>query len=897
MSLPSSIAHYRITAKLGEGGMGEVYRATDTKLNRDVAIKVIPEAFAADAARMARFAREAQVLASLNHPNIAAIYGVEERALVLELVEGPTLAERIGQGPMPAEEAIPIACQIAEAMEYAHERGVIHRDLKPANIKLTGPASGRSGRVKVLDFGLAKLREESQEGATAPTRTMAIAGTPGYLAPEQLQGKPADSRSDIFAFGCVLYELLTGRRAFPGNTLAASLASTAMAEPKPIEGVPRELEKLLRRCLRKDPSRRAQSMADVRVALEDLKEDSQSPEATAVESHPSARRAPALPWAVAAVLAVALGAAAWVAWRATRPVDRPLIRLDVNLGPDAMAGSSTTVAISPDGRRLVYPVRGPDGRQQLATRLLDQPQATLLAGTEDGYDPFFSPDSQWIGFAADLSLKKISVQGGAPVTLCHAYSLDGGSWGDDGNIVASLGILEPLSRLPASGGPLQRLTKLAAGEATHRWPQVLPGGKAVLFTSASSPAGMVDAAIQALDLRSGAVKVLQRGGYYGRYIPGGYLVYVNQGVLYGERFDAGKLQTLAAPQPLLEDVAADASRGGGQFDFSPGPSGAGMLVYLAGAENAQRWPIVWMDSSGKTEPLLTTPGIYFNPRFSPDGRRLALDQTSNGSDIFVYDLARGAMTRLTFDGHSQGPIWSPDGARIAFRTNTATGTALMWTRSDGAGEPRKLLDGPNVVVPWSFSPDGRRLAYFDFNPDTGNDIWTLPLDPANSDSPRPGKPQPYLRTPAGELVPTYSPDRRWIAYRSDSAGTSEIYVRPAPNDASGGAPAGGGKWQVSTDGGVYAIWAKNGRELFYERSDHRIMALDYTVNGDSFVPGQPRPWSDKQLFNPGRLNLDLAPDGKRFAVFQSPEASGPAKGAVHAVFLLNFLDELKRRLR
>jgi serine/threonine-protein kinase len=889
--IPEAIAHYTITSKLGEGGMGEVWRATDTKLNRDVAIKVIPEAFAADASRMARFAREAQVLASLNHPNIAAIYGLEENALVLELVEGPTLAERIAKGPMPAQEALSISRQIAEALEYAHGQGVVHRDLKPANIKLT-----TQGRVKVLDFGLAKLTEQGQEGATTLTQTMAITGTPGYLAPEQLQGKPADARSDIFAFGCVLYELLTGRRAFPGNTLAASLASTAMAEPKPIEGAPQELEKLVWRCLRKDPTRRAQSMADVRVALEDLKEDSESAGASSGEAHSSVRHGAALPWAVAAVLAVALATAAWIAWRATLPVDHPLIRLDVNLGPEAMAGSSTTVAISPDGRRLVYPVRGPNGRQQLATRLLDQPQATLLPGTEDGHDPFFSPDSQWIGFAADVSLKKISVQGGAPVTLCTAGQLVGGSWGDDGSIVASLGILEPLSRLAASGGGLQRLTKLARGEATHRWPQILPGGKAVLFTAASSPAGMVDASIQAVDLRSGAVKVLQRGGYYGRRLPGGYLVYVNEGVLYGERFDAGKLETMGAPQPLLEDVAADANRGGGQFDFSDGPSGAGTLVYLAGAENAQRWPIVWMDSSGKTEPALTTPGIYFNPRISPDGRRLALDQTSKGSDIFVYDLDRGTMTRLTFDGHSQGPVWSPDGARIAFRTNTATGTALMWTRSDGAGEPQKLLDGPNVVVPWSFSPDGRRLAYFDFNPDTSNDIWTLPLDAANSDSPRPGKPEAYLRTPAGELVPSYSPDGRWIAYRSDAAGASEIFVRPAPQDSSGGAPAGGGKWQISSDGGVYAVWAKNGRELYYEANDHRIMVLDYTVSGDSFVPGQPRRWSDKQLFTPGRLNLDLAPDGKRFAVFQAPEIAEPAKGSVHVIFLLNFLDELKRRV-
>jgi len=397
-------------------------------------------------------------------------------------------------------------------------------------------------------------------------------------------------------------------------------------------------------------------------------------------------------------------------------------------------------------------------------------------------------------------------------------------------------------------------------------------------------------------LRTGAVKVLQRPGYYGRYLPGGYLAYVNQGVLFAAPFDLEKLEVRGAPQPLLEDVAGDPNRGGGQFDFSAAPSGAGTLVYLAGKENVRRWPIAWLDSAGKMQPLLTRPGIYFNPRFSPDGRRLALDETSNGSDLFVYDLERGTMARLTFDGHSQGPVWSPDGARIAFRTNAAAGTALMWTRSDGAGEPQKLLDSPNVVVPWSFSPDGRRLAYFESNPDTSHDIWTLPLDAADRDSPKPGKPQPFLRTPFGELVPAYSPDGRWIAYRSTESGASEIVVRPAPNDASGGAPAGAGKWQISSDGGVYALWANNGHELFYESADNRIMVVDYTVSGASFMHGQPRPWLQKQLFDVGRSNLDLAPDGKRFAVIGEPEAGEPGKGSVHATFLLNFMDDLKRKM-
>jgi serine/threonine-protein kinase len=373
-------------------------------------------------------------------------------------------------------------------------------------------------------------------------------------------------------------------------------------------------------------------------------------------------------------------------------------------------------------------------------------------------------------------------------------------------------------------------------------------------------------------------------------------VYVNQGILFGAPFDPAKLEMRGAPQPLLEDVAGDPNRGGGQYDFSAAPSGAGTLVYLPGTENVRRWSIAWLDSAGKMQPLLTTPGIYSNPRFSPDGRRLALDATSKGSDIFVYDLERGTMARLTFDGHSQGPVWSPNGARIAFRTNAGAGTAVMWTRSDGAGEPQKLLDSPNVVIPWSFSPDGRRLAYFESNPDESDDIWTLPLDTSKADSPTPGKPEPYLRTPSGDYVPAYSPDGRWIAYRSDESGASEIYVRPAPKDTAGGAPAGGGKWQISSDGGMYAVWAKDGRDLYYETNDNRIMVVDYTVSGGSFVPGQRRLWSDKQIFGPGRSNLDLAPDGKRFAVFPMPETAEPGKGSVHVTFLLNFMDDLKRKL-
>ncbi len=451
--------------------------------------------------------------------------------------------------------------------------------------------------------------------------------------------------------------------------------------------------------------------------------------------------------------------------------------------------------------------------------------------------------------------------------------------------------MSSLSRVPDAGGRPQPLTRLGKGEATHRWPQILPAGQAVLFTSAPTPFGMENASVEAMPLKGGVTKTLVAGGYFGRYVPAngtrGYLVYLHQGVLFGAAFDPGRLELQGTPVPLLEDVAASPNQGGGQFDFSTAPAGHGTLVYLAGKGAAQTWPVMWLDNSGKMEPLIATPGAYSIPRFSPDGRRLALSVgSSNGNDIYVYELGRETMTRLTFGGHAQNPVWAPDGKHIAFRT---TGVGIWWVRSDGSGEPQQILAAQTNTIPWSFSPDGRRLAYFDSRAETGFDILTLPLDTGDPDHPKPDKPEPFLATPSDELVPMFSPDGRWIAYRSNESGTFEVYVRPFPAGR-------GGKWQISNGGGLYGIWSNNGRELFYEAADNRIMVVDYTVNGDSFVPGKPRLWSGKQIYFTGTSNLALAPDGKRFAVFPMPEATGPEKGSVHVVFLQNFLDELKRRI-
>jgi serine/threonine-protein kinase len=870
MSPDLSIAHYRIRSKLGEGAMGVVWRATDTKLNRDVAIKILPEAFANDSDRMARFAREARVLASLNHQNIAAIYGIEERALVMELVEGETLP--CGLSP---ELALNYARQIADGLEYAHERGIVHRDLKPANIKVTP-----EGKVKILDFGLAIVAHVSTDArmdpTTSATRTMgatrpgAVLGTAAYMSPEQARGQTADRRTDIWAFGAVFYEMLTGRGLFAEPTVSDTLAALLKSQVD-LSAIPTEFRPMLERCLRREPRQRWQAIGDVRMLLEEG--------LPAVEAAAEQRRR-LVPWTFAVLFAVTAVALSIGWWRAARPADHPLIRLSVDLGPDAMKGLNLTAAISPDGRRLVFPARGPDGKQQLATRLLDQATVMLLPGTENGADPFFSPDGQWIGFFARTQVKKISVKGGAPVTLGAGVSaiLPGGSWREDGNIVAAMGAAFPLFSLSGAGGQQSPLSRLGPAEITHRWPQVLPGGSAVLFTASPSATGMDNADIEAISLKTGKVTILVRGAYYGRYLPTGHLVYIRQGAMFGVKFDPARLEVRGLAVPLLDDVAANPVTGSGEFEFSR----TGTLVYMPG-KSAQSWHLAWLDSSGHTRPLMGVRGGYSFPQFSPDGRKLTY--LGNSGDLHVYDLGRETTSRLTSRDVSYTPLWTPDGKHIVF----GSGTGIFWMRSDGVGDPQGLFESPNSSRPWSFSPDGRRLAYYQKGPESRFEIWTLPLDVTDPDRPKSGKPELFLRSMADDLQPRFSPDGRWIAYRSNESGSNEIYVRPFPD-------ANAGRWQISNAGGLYALWSKNGTELFYETADNQIMVVDYAVDGASFIPGKPRLWSDNQLFYTGTSNLDLAPDGKRFVVLAPPEASGEEKGSVHVTMLLNFFDEVKRRI-
>jgi Tol biopolymer transport system component len=891
---------YEVLSAIGAGGMGEVYRSRDTTLNREVALKILPTAFALDPDRLARFKREAQVLASLNHPNIAAIYGFEEsrlsgganqesvQALVLELVDGPTLAERIERGAIPNDEAWAIARQIADALEAAHEQGIIHRDLKPANIKVR-----TDGTVKVLDFGLAKALEPLSADAadvtasptiTSPamTRMGIILGTAAYMSPEQAQGKPADKRADIWAFGVVLHEMLTGRRLFSGETVSETLASVLIREPV-WDGIPLKAQPLLRRCLTKDPKRRLRDIGDAMALLE------MAPEPVAAVAAPARSPRTAVLWGAAAALAAMVtGGGWWTAWRSTRPMDHPLMRLSVDLGPTAVAGEFSPAAISPDGTRLVFSVRGPDGKEQLATRLLDQSHITLLAGTEGATAPFFKPDGQWIGFFARGKLRKVSVSGGGVFTLCDAPDGRGASWGEDDAIITTLNsnTATGLSRVPAAGGTPQDITYPGqTGEATHRWPQILPGGRAVLFMGNKTASNYDDSSIEVLSLTTGRVKVVQPGGYFPRYLAtsngGGYLVYVNHGTLLGVPFDLDRLEVRGTPTPLLEDVAGNTGNGGGRFDVSR----TGTFVYSSGKASAGAWTLAWLDSGGKTRPMLTSPGIYDNPRLSPDGKRLAF---SNNPDIEVYDLEHETTTQLTFTTQTRtnhNPVWTADGKHIAFVAESNSDFSLLWIRADGSGEAQLLLQSKYQLRPRSFSGDGTRLTFDELTPETGFNLWTLPLEMSDPDHPKAGKPEVFLRTPFSEQRPALSADGRWVAYTSNESGRSEVFVRPFP--------PGPGKWLISTGEGS-PMWSRDGKELFYRGADDRIMAATCTVNGDSFACAKPRPWSSAQIPN----ELDLAPDGKRFVIKIRPQAdsAGESIGSVHITFLLNFFDEVRRRI-
>ena len=886
----SQLGPYQVTSLIGKGGMGEVYRAHDTKLKRDVALKVLPDAFARDTERVARFRREAQVLAALNHPNIAAIYGLEESAetaLAMELVEGETLS-----GPLPVETALNYARQIADALEAAHDKGIIHRDLKPANVKVT-PA----GVVKVLDFGLAAIADPARAGSAdpnnSPTLTMSVTqagmilGTAAYMSPEQAAGKQVDKRSDIWSYGVVLFEMLTGSRLFEGGETISHTLADVLRAPIDLDklpaGTPAAIRNLLRRCLDRDVKNRLRDIGEARIAIDNAGKSSEGATRTT-----GGRRAYSLVRRVGIVAMATLAITAlWGWWQATRPVQHPPMRFSDDLGAEVLLTSSEgpAIAISADGLRIAYVSRASDGRSYLYLRQLANSKSVMLAGSEGGAAPFFSPDGRWIAFFSDQKLKKISVEGGAAVTLCDVGAAPrGGFWGEDGNILFS-NQRTPLMRVSSSGGKPAPATELNKGEVTNRLAQLLPGGEAFLFTASQDNNVWEDATIQVQTIKTGTRKTLVQAGYFGRYVStsdgAGYLLYVHHNTIFAAPMNLKRLELTGPASPVLENVAGRASNGFAQFDVTP----AGNLIYVAGSNTTIRWSLLWVDSSGNTKALPAGPALYQNPRLSPDGARIAVKITDGaGTNLSVYDWATNRMTRLTFKSIvANSPVWAPDGKHIAFYngSNDLSGPGIYWIRADGAVEAQRLLESSNVA-PYSFSPDGKRLAYSNQNVEFG--VWTLPLDLTDADHPKPGKPERFLPSKSLVLMPAFSPDGRWIAYASAETEPAQIFVRPFPLSSSGG------KWQISADGGQAPIWARNGRELLFMAPGVGPRVVSYSAKGDSFVADPPRLWSEKWPTVQG--SPDLAPDGRFLTVMSASEISPERQ--THVTFLLNFADQLKR---
>jgi serine/threonine-protein kinase len=860
LSVGDKLGPYEIVSAIGKGGMGEVWRARDPRLGRDVAIKISAQQFTD------RFEREARAIAALNHSNICTLYDVGPNYLVMEFVEGATLADRITQGPIPLDEALAIAKQIADALEAAHEKGIVHRDLKPANVKIKP-----DGSIKVLDFGLAKSAESVAVTPDSPTMTLPgmILGTAAYMSPEQARGKEVDKRADIWAFGMVLYEMVTGKRLFQGQSVSDTLAAVTTQEPD-WSRLPAKVQRLLRRCLEKDPKRRLRDISGVELLLE---EDAGHGATSALW--------PAWIAALAALVAIALGIAFWAPWRAEKPPDRQLTRLDVDLGADVSLPApnigGSDVAISPDGTRLAFVSGTPT---KLFSRRVDQPKARELPGTEGASLPFFSPDGQWVGFYAGGKLNKISVEGGAVVPLGDIAVLAGASWGEDGSIFLSeAGLL----RIPAGGGTPETIAAPASGEIALNFPQILPGGKAILFVGVTT-LNVDKLTIEVLTLADRHRKIVALGGNSPRYLAtsggAGHLVYVSRGTLFAVPFDLDKLKTRGTAVPVLDDVAIEGENGAGQYDFSR----TGTMVYRrsSGGTSGMK-TLQWLDPAGRKEPLRAKPGAYQYPNLSPDGKRVALTVAEGGSrDVWVYDPQRDAMTRLTSGGAIYAdPVWSPDGHSVVF---ASYGNGIFQARADGSGQPDALTQSKTNQIPWSFTPDGKRLAYFEIGK---SQIWTMPVEVEGGQL-KAGKPEQFLESNFDDNAPAFSPDGRWLAYYSNESGRYEVYVRAFPQPSSGQ----GGKWQVSNSGGTTVRWSRHGHELMYQSGD-QIMAVSYTVKGDTFVSEKPRVWIAKLG---GGTHWDLAPDGKHVAVVTPVESAKAPTEDHEVVFLLNFFDELRRRV-
>jgi Tol biopolymer transport system component len=891
LTIGTQFGSHEIISLLGKGGMGEVYRARDTKLKRDVAIKILPDEFSRDSARVSLFQREAEVLASLNHPNIAAIYDLQEvndtRFLVLELVEGETLAERLQRGLIPIEDALQIAKQICEALEAAHEGGIIHRDLKPANVKITA-----DGKVKVLDFGLAKAMSAANASAiarshqgmeTAPataalsnsptlisgTMGGAILGTAAYMSPEQARGRAADQRSDVFAFGCVLYEMLTGRQAFQGEDVSDVLASVIKAATDMSllpDGLNPRLKELVRRCLAKDRKQRWHAIGDVRIELENITATSEEPRVIQPAPKPVANRR----WIIAAATGfLATMAIAFVHFREA-PQQTPALRYTIAFPEDTQ---NAAFAVSPDGRSVAMALLV-NSRPQLWLRRLDEFQARAMPGTDGANQPFWSPDSRYIGFFAQGKLKKISATGGPPQTLCDSYGVGGGTWNREGIILFSPGVSQgALQRVPAGGGAPADIFK--SSSESYESPVFLPDGRHFLYTRGRSDADKNGIYLASLDGKTN-YRILTDHTFlvFAPPVSGtglGHLLFGRDGSLMAQAFDTSRNQPVGEVFPVAEGVSSI------QYNNNYLPASVsdnGVLVYWTGGLQGARNQLVWHERVSKLETPAGVTGNVIMPVISPDEKMIAYVRSPGTADIWLRDLARQTEIRFTSDlMQNFTPIWSPKGDRIAFRSNRGAHIGdLFWKPANGPREAELLLSTSNQKVANQWSRDGRFIVYYEVDPNTNRDIWVLPVDESSGAA---RKPIQLVHTRFEEMQGQLSPDSRWIAYTSDESGQREVYVRPFPNAER--------VWKVSTAGGEQPRWRGDGQELFYVAADNKMNVVPVKASAGTntmFQPGAPVPLFDTHLVSLGTnyyFNYDVTADGKRFLIDSSvADAGAPA---------------------
>jgi serine/threonine-protein kinase len=906
LSTGTRLGPYEILSALGAGGMGEVYRAQDTKLDRAVAVKILPGALAADTERIARFQREAKTLASLNHPNIAHLYGLEEsngvRALVMELVEGEDLAQRLARGAIPIAEALPIAKQMAEALEEAHEQGIVHRDLKPANIKVR-----RDGTVKVLDFGLAKAMEPPDVASsgvsqsptiTSPAMTQAgmILGTAAYMSPEQARGQPVDKRADIWAFGCVLFEMLTGQRAFDGQGVPETLARVMEREPDwarlPATLSP-GLRTYLRRCLQKDPRQRVQAIGDVRLALEGAFETA-VPQTAAPAVEARWRRVALVGIAAIVASGAVVGAGVWVAMRNAEPTPPAVSRLQVTpSGTSALSlfWNNRDLAVTPDGSRVIYV--GNRGTQ-LFVRALDSlvPVAVFTGGIVNG--PFVSPDGQWIGFADGRGpLRKVPVTGGPAVTIAthDTAGLAGATWGPDDTIILATAAVETgLQRVSAAGGPMAVLTRpdRAQGEADHFWPEMLPGGRAVLFTITPLTGGLGAAQVAVLDLETGMRKMLVRGGSHAHYVSsapasprrgereGGHLVYSAGSALRAVPFDLARLETRGPSVAVVPDVVTTINGG-----VDAVVAANGTLVYVPGSERTSR-TLAWVDRQGRETPVAAPPRPYLLPALSPDGTRVMVFGNDLEYDLWLWDFDRTTLTRLTLTPGVDGiGVWTPDSRRVIFVSERTGVRNLFSVAADGSGAVERLTESPNTQYPSAVSPDGRYVIFTEAAASTADDVMMMELDGSR-------RVTPLVQSPFDERNGSVSPDGRWLAYEANDSGRVEVYVRPFPDVNSG-------RWTVSTNGGTRPIWARSGEELVYVSETGALMRVGVT-RGPSWVAT-----TSTQVVKEGYytipqwwgLSYDISRDGQQFLMLKEGGVDGTA-APPSIIVVQHWVEELKR---